>query len=387
MESHDSRDSALAPEAAIDEPASPVNPEPAAAAGPPPAEPRLFVDPLISDCLGETFLPDARKPRHDGWTPERVGGFLRNLASCGVVQDAAKSVGLSAQAAYAYRNRREGRAFAKVWDAILIHRARARLAGDNLSRSLNGCIEAIHKDGAVVAERHRYDNRLSMAMLTRLDRLAEKEAPSEEHLRALSEDLDEFIDCVSSGGDVDAFVEARRPAPPAEPVPAARPEPRDDFDRLASLTGGSNYREVHPFDIDISDLDPARRDEWDADQWIRAERSGFLFWLGVREQSREPVELAPETAAYIRRCGFARVKAAMEEARQAGAEAVEVGDLHPDGMPEWSADQWERAESSGLLAAVPVEAWKGQLHPPEDAGRGGDGEPPPPPGRQAGEAP
>ena len=70
----------------------------------------------------------------------------------------------------------------------------------------------------IVGEYHYYDNRLAMSLLTRLDRLAEKEAASEAHLRALSEDLDEFIDCVAQGGDADAFVEARRPEGEADPA-------------------------------------------------------------------------------------------------------------------------------------------------------------------------
>jgi hypothetical protein len=42
-----------------------------------------------------------------------------------------------------------------------------------MSRSRHGVIDRIYKNGGLVAERHRCDNRLTMAVLTRLDHLAE----------------------------------------------------------------------------------------------------------------------------------------------------------------------------------------------------------------------
>jgi hypothetical protein len=134
-----------------------------------------------------------------------------------VVETACKRVGLSASSAYAFRNRRSGRAFAIGWDSVLIHRARTRLADEVLGRSIAGCTETVRRDGEVVAERHRFDNRLSMAVLTRLDKLAEKEAAREEQLRAVSEDFEDLLDCIEEGGDAEAFVEARRPKPEPEP--------------------------------------------------------------------------------------------------------------------------------------------------------------------------
>ena len=161
---------------------------------------------------GRAAAPPARRCRHDGWTPERQVVFLEALAACGIVTDACARAGLSAQSAYAFRNRRSGRAFAIAWDAVLVHRARGRLADEVFSRAMNGCIEQIRQNGEVTAERHRFDNRLSMAVLSRLDRLAEQQGGREEHLRAVSEDLDDLLDCIEQGGDADAFVEARKPA-------------------------------------------------------------------------------------------------------------------------------------------------------------------------------
>jgi len=341
----------------------------ASSATPASVEPPPDLGPLLSDCLSETFLEGARKPRHDGWTPERIGGFLRHLAGSATIEAAARSVGLSAASAYAFRNRRQGRAFARMWDAILIHRARVRIAADASARAVNGVVSKRVREGVVVEELHHHDNRLTMAVLTRLDRLAEREAPSDEHLRALAEDLDEFIDCLEGGGDADAFVEARKPPPPPEPPAPPLPVPaedRDEFDQLARLSGCSAWRHVPPLEIPVADLDYDRISEWTTDQWIRAQRSGFLVWVeNVANAPPEPPPIAPTTARYMRASAWARTKRKIAEA---GDSALRVDDLHPEGMAGWNGDQWERAELSGLLARLPERAWvplSGESHGPE----------------------
>lgn len=233
---------------------------------------------LMSDSL-ERPCWHAGRHRHDGWTPERMRLFLETLAACGVVADACRAAGMSPQSAYALRNRRAGRAFAAMWDAVLVHRARARMEGELMSRALCGCVERV--DGANgTVERHRYDNRLSMAMLTRLDRLAESSGGRQPALRALSEDFEDFLDTVEAGGDLDAFVAERAAAPSAA---ADRPR-RDDYDLLASLSGCSNWRDVPFTEIPVGDLDPRFKEEWGADAIIRAGRSHYLDWLEMAEQ-------------------------------------------------------------------------------------------------------
>lgn len=220
----------LAPEAPADESASSFNPDVEQGAD---SDPPLLSDSLdaaLQETLDATFTPDGRKPRHDGWTPEAVAGFLHALAETGVVEHAARRVGLSAQAAYAFRNRRQGRAFAKIWDAVLINRARARVEGELQGRAVAGCVSIRKHKGEVVGEYHYYDNRLAMSLLTRLDRLAERAEPEAAHLRALSEELDEFCDCLAQGGDPDAFVEARRPEEPEDDLENVFDEPDDEED-------------------------------------------------------------------------------------------------------------------------------------------------------------
>lgn len=251
---------------------------------------------LISDSLDEACW-HAGRHRHDGWTAERLRAFLETLAACGVVADACRAAGMSPQSAYALRNRRAGRAFAAMWDAVLVHRARARMEGELMSRALCGCVERV--DGAAgTVERHRYDNRLSMAMLTRLDRLAESSGARQPALRALSEEFEEFLEEIEAGGDLDAFVAKRAPAL----VPAAeRPRRalRDDYDMLASLAGCSDWRHVPFTEIPIADLDPRAKEEWDADSIVRAGRSHYLDWLQMAERGGTlPEDLADCPAAF-----------------------------------------------------------------------------------------
>lgn len=274
-----------------------------------------------------------RVRRHDGWTPARMIHFLEVLAATGCVADACKSVGMSVSAAYALRDRREGRAWAIAWQALLQERARHRLSDENLGRALNGCVEQIVKDGVVVAERRRHDNRLSMAVLSRLDRQAERSDSDETKLlRAVSEDIEDFYDVIEAGGDADAFIEARRPKPPEpKPAPPPRlPDPspgfaylRDRVELAADIAGVDSWSAFQPEEVPIDDLDPSRRHQWTTEQWIRAERSCFRPWLdAMGAAGRLP---APEAcmAAFVEQ----------REAYLAAWEAAEL-DLDDDAYEE-----------------------------------------------------
>ena len=108
--------------------------------------------------------------RHDGWTGEKMAIFCETLAETAVVAEACDAAGMGISGAYAARRRNP--VFAAAWDAALTI-ARERLADTLLARSMEGNIEQIWRDGEVVGERHLLDNRLGLAILRRLDRLAE----------------------------------------------------------------------------------------------------------------------------------------------------------------------------------------------------------------------
>ena len=113
---------------------------------------------------------------HDEWpaprialpfTTERQVRFLHHLAATGHVRRACARVGVSAQAAYVHK-RRDG-AFARGWDAALVL---ARDAAEDVlaERALNGTHETIFYRGEAVGTRVRFDARLLLAHLARLDK-------------------------------------------------------------------------------------------------------------------------------------------------------------------------------------------------------------------------
>lgn len=108
--------------------------------------------------------------RHDGWTPARKAAFLAALAEVGTVRVAASRVGLSFSTAY--RVRRRDADFAAGWDAALLL-ARDRAEDVLAERAIEGVEEKVFYHGEEVATRRRYDARLLLAHLGRLDRVAE----------------------------------------------------------------------------------------------------------------------------------------------------------------------------------------------------------------------
>lgn len=124
--------------------------------------------------------------RADGWTPERRATFLEALAEGHTVEAACRHVGLSVASAYALRRRAGGEAFALGWRAACLL-ARDRLADILASRAIDGQIETYTRADGTEVTRHRYDNRLAMSLLTRLDRLAER--PAEPPARAVRSEV------------------------------------------------------------------------------------------------------------------------------------------------------------------------------------------------------
>jgi hypothetical protein len=223
-------------------------------------------DPLTADARGRAI-------RHDGFTPDRQRLFLDILSVCGVVADAARAAGVCRDTVYAFRNRPEARAFSLAWDAALLL-ARARMSDELMSRSLNGCIDRLYRNGELVAERHRHDNRLAMAVLARLDRQAEGLGEGAAVARMIGQDWERFLGIVERGGGEAAVYLAERA--PAVPKPEDRSEIESTsalIERLEIIALRDSGRAA---EIETADLDPEAMDKWTDLQWLRADLSGFL---------------------------------------------------------------------------------------------------------------
>ena len=193
---------------------------------------------LVSLDLENSFT-ETQRFRSDGWTSVARRIFLLDLAERGSITAACRKAKMSAQGGYALRNRDP--LFDAAWEGALML-ARQRLADDLLDRSISGCIDQIHKDGGVVGERHHYDNRLSMAVLARLDRRQDRaELLDQPHLRAVA-NWEAFVDAVSEERteDAEAII-----APPPLPEPQLH-QLSDDFSQFSE-------------DLDLEDKDPDER--------------------------------------------------------------------------------------------------------------------------------
>ena len=151
-----------------------------------PVEPRLSTEKRPSESqtshsdtgsgLTDTDSPSTpetptRPIRHDGWHPELRVKFLEALARTGNVQTAAYFVQLSRQSAYDLRRRDPD--FARAWLAALV--LARDVAEDALQeRAIDGIEEPVYYHGEVVDMRRRYDSRLLLAHLARLDKIAEQ---------------------------------------------------------------------------------------------------------------------------------------------------------------------------------------------------------------------
>lgn len=97
--------------------------------------------------------------------------FGEHLARHGNVRLASRAARVSAQTAY--RMRRASPAFRALWDAALVI-ARSQVEDVLADRAVHGWEEAVFYHGEEVARRRRYDSRLLLAHLARLDKLAER---------------------------------------------------------------------------------------------------------------------------------------------------------------------------------------------------------------------
>jgi hypothetical protein len=113
--------------------------------------------------LGEdTPRADARRARHDGWTPERQKMFIETLAATASISEACRYVGLSRQSAHKLYGRSPH--FRAAWDEAL-KAAVGVLAATAFDRAVNGTQEQVWHDGQMIGFREKHHDRLLMYLL------------------------------------------------------------------------------------------------------------------------------------------------------------------------------------------------------------------------------
>ena len=217
--------------------------------------------------------------RVDGWTPERIAIFLNTLAEWGVVGHAAEAAGVTRQAAYALRNSAKGRAFQLAWRAALLL-ARRRLADDLMSRAVNGQVDQLWRDGEPWRERRRQDNRLGLALLTRLDRIA-AEADLDPAASIVADEFEQFVAIAADGGTGAAdFVRHR----------SGFGTGRREAEALERSENYLRYGGGHPREIDVSDIAAGWQGNFTPEQIERGLRAGVLRKPRAGEGADDPAE-------------------------------------------------------------------------------------------------
>ena len=210
--------------------------------------------------------------RYNGWTAAKQRTFLEALSEGHSVVHACRIVALSKQSAYALRNSARGAGFALGWAAAVLI-GRNVLADELMDRALHGYRETVEHDNGRTITRHRQDNRLGMAMLTRADKQADAAhgAACDAAARLVAQDFEPYLDLIGrDAGPARAglFLGAR--------ADAAAP---DDLEPVRALAHADKWLRTHTDlagELDTSDLDPAQRAGWTAEQWLRAEAAGLL---------------------------------------------------------------------------------------------------------------
>ena len=111
------------------------------------------------------WLPVKRKPRKDGWTPQRQRQFISALAESGSVEFACMRVQMSPSSAHRLRRSPGAEQFSAAWNVALEHAAQV-LLDTAFERAFNGSSEPVFdRDGNRTGTRYRPNDRLLMFLL------------------------------------------------------------------------------------------------------------------------------------------------------------------------------------------------------------------------------
>lgn len=182
------------------------------------------------------WVPVLRKPRKDGWTPQRQLDFIRALADLGCVEQAAHAVDMSVQSCYRLRHSPGAEAFANAWDTALAHAAR-KLVDLAFDRAIHGSDEPVFdRDGRRVGRRMRQNDRLLMFLLRAY--LPERFRHAHRDGRMPNEPLP------PAGPPLGEALRRLAPVPPAEPHSLLSPDELDVAIQCADILDGE-LSQVH----------------------------------------------------------------------------------------------------------------------------------------------
>ncbi len=171
-----------------------------------PSDPAANLPALIADLPDDPAPTTGRKPQLEFTRAAQVA-FLEALAVTGSVRSAASHAQVSRQTVY--RVRRANAALRRCMDAAKLQ-ALARAEDMLADRAIDGVEEKVFYHGEEVATRRRYDSRLLLAHIGRLDKMA-----GHADVRALSDDFDAVMARFAAGEEL--------PDPPAPGSPVDAP--------------------------------------------------------------------------------------------------------------------------------------------------------------------
>ncbi|KQN93650.1 hypothetical protein ASE95_01570 [Sphingomonas sp. Leaf231] len=229
------------------------------------------------------IAPNTISRRADGWSAANQRAFLEAIAEGHGADAAAARVGLSATSAYAFRRTTKGTTFALGWRAATLV-AREVVAETLMVRALHGQADTYTRADGSIVTRHRHDNRLAASLLARLDRQVEGAADADLHAaRLVAQDFDSYLDLVGrdDGAARAGLLLARHSTRIAAALARAAVDDvaAHDLAPLYALAAADLFARTGvttTADLSIADLDPARRAEWSAGQWTRAEAAGMV---------------------------------------------------------------------------------------------------------------
>ncbi len=258
-----------------------------------------------NDVVGEDeSLPAHSAAVRQSWTPPRMRYFLGRLADTGNVLGVCREMGLSRQSVYALRAR--DAAFARAWQGAEL-RHRDALVGLCLERATVGVTEEIVVDGQLV-ERTRPDGAMLRHMLARADRRCDEGWPSARPAQQSELHFEALLDCIDPDAECAAEV------------------PPDRKALLAEIEASANMN-------------------WKRD-WIAETDPAPEFGPGMR------IGRAPAPRGYASDDEAIEALGAYRRIMATPPEKIDISDLDPAEMDDWTEEQWLRAQRSDAFDFV-----------------------------------